>query len=106
MPPAIHTSWGEVRAVQGDPKKIRWELENGDAATETLGLWLQLGSHRARLMTMHLLCGDVEQAVISEITKLKPDVETATWNTMMLKLQPDEEKDVVQDIAPKAGARI
>ena len=102
MPPAIQTSWGKVRAVQGDPKKIRWEPENGDAATETLGLWLQPGSHRARLMTMHLLCGDVEQAVIIEIT----DVETATWNTMMLKLQPDEEKDVVQDIAPKAGARL
>ena len=106
MPPAIQTSWGKVRAVQGDPKKIRWELENGDAATETLGLWLQLGSHRARLMTMHLLCGDVEQVVITEITRLKPDVETATWNTMMLKLQPDEEKDAVQDIAPKAGARL
>ena len=106
MPPAIQTSWGKVRAVQGDPKKIRWEPENGDAATETLGLWLQPGSHRARLMTMHLLCGDVEQAVITEITRLKPDVETATWNTMMLKLQPDEEKDVVQDIAPKAGARL
>ena len=106
MPPAIQTSWGKVRAVQGDPKKIRWEPENGDAVTETLGLWLQPGSHRARLMTMHLLCEDVEQAVITEITRLKPDVETATWNTMMLKLQSDEEKDVVQDIAPKAGARL
>ena len=72
MPPAIEVKPGKVKAVQGDHRKLKWVPDQGLEVTEALGLWVQPGSLRARMLTTLMLSGDVDHAVAAEVEKLRP----------------------------------
>ena len=60
----------------GTPTKLRWLPTHGDPVEEPVGLWVQPDSVRARIMTMCILAGSIDNTVLDEVLKLRPDIET------------------------------
>ena len=106
MPPAIEVKPGKVKAVQGDHRKLKWVPDQGLEVTEALGLWVQPGSLRARMLTTLMLSGDVDHAVAAEVEKLRPEIETSPWSALYIKVAPEVEQEVVQELAPRAGGKL
>ena len=106
MPPAIEVKPKKVKAVQGDHRKLEWVPDQGLEVTEALGLWVEPGSLRARMLTTLMLSGDVDHAVAAEVEKLRPEIETSPWSALYIKVAPEVEQEVVQELAPRAGGKF
>ena len=72
----------------GTPTKLRWLPPHGDPVEQPMGLCVQQDSVRARIMTMCILAGSIDNTVLDEVLKLRPNIETNTWSSLMGKL-PD-----------------
>ena len=70
----------------GTPTKLRWLPSHGDLVEEPVGLWVQPDNVRARIVTMCILAGSIDNTVLDEVLKLRPDIETNTWSSLVGKL--------------------
>ena len=82
----------------GTPTKLRWLPSHGDPVEEPLGLWVQPDSVRARIMTMCILAGSIDNVVSNEVLKLCPDIETNTWSSLVGKLPDGAEKEICRQV--------
>ena len=82
----------------GTPTKIRWLPSHGDPVKEPVGLWVQPDSVRARIMTMCILAGSIDNPVLDEVLKLRPDIETNSWSSLVGKLPDGAEKDICRQV--------
>ena len=82
----------------GTPTKLRWLPSHGDPVEEPVGLWVQPDSVRARIMTMCILAGSIDNTVLDEVLKLRPDIETNSWSSLVGKLPDGAEKDICRQV--------
>ena len=82
----------------GTPTKLRRLPTHGDPVEEPVGLWVQPDSVRARIMTMCILAGSIDNTVLDEVLKLCPDIETSTWNSLVGKLPDGAQKDICHQV--------
>ena len=82
----------------GTPTKLRWLPSHGDPIEEPVGLWVQPDSVRAKFMTMCTLAGSIDNTVLDEVLKLRPDVESNTWSSLVGKLPDGAEKDICRQV--------
>ena len=82
----------------GTLTKLRWLPSHGDPVEEPVGLWVQPDSVRARIMTMCILAGSIDNIVSDEVLKLRPDIETNTWSSLVGKLPDGAEKEICRQV--------
>ena len=82
----------------GTPTKLRWLPSHGDPVEEPVGLWVQPDSVTARIMTMCILAGSIDNTVLDEVLKLRPDIETNSWSSLVGKLPDGAEKDICRQV--------
>ena len=82
----------------GTPTKLRWLPSHGDPVEEPVGLWVQLDSVRARIMTMCILAGSIDNTVLDEVLKLRFDIETSTWSSLVRKLPDGAERKMCRQV--------
>ena len=78
--------------------KLRWLPSHGDPVEEPVGLWVQPDSVRARVMTMCILAGSIDNTMLDEVLKLRPDIETNTWSSLVGKLLDGAEKEIRRQV--------
>ena len=59
-----------------------------------MGLWVQPHSVRAKIMTMCILAGSIDNTVLDEVLKLRPNIESNSWSSLVGKLPDGAEKDI------------
>ena len=82
----------------GTPTKLRWLPSLGDPVEEPVGLWVQPDSVRPKIMTMCILAGSIDNTVLDEDLKLRPDIESNTWSSLVGKLPDGAEKDICRQV--------
>ena len=82
----------------GTPTKLRWLSTHGDPVEELVGLWVQPDSVRARVMTMCILAGSIDNTVLDEVLKLRPDIVSNSWNSLVGKLPDGAEMDICRQV--------
>ena len=82
----------------GTPTKLRWMPSHGDPVEEPVGLWVQPDSVRPKIMTMCILAGSIDNTVLDEDLKLRPDIESNTWSSLVGKLPDGAEKDICRQV--------
>ena len=63
-----------------------------------MGLWVQPDSVRARIMTMCILAASLDNTVLDEVLKLRPDIESNPWSSLVGKLPDGAEKDICRNV--------
>ena len=93
----ISVEFGHIQKG-GTPTKLRWLPSHGDPIEDPVGLWVQPDSVRARIMTMCTLAGSIDNTVLDEVLKLRPDVESNTRSSLVGKLPDGAEKDICRQV--------
>ena len=82
----------------GTPTKLRWLPTHGDPVEEPVGPWVQPDSVRARIVTMCMLAGSVDNTMLDEVLKLRPDIVPNSWISLVGKLPDGTEKDMCRQV--------
>ena len=82
----------------GTPTKLRWLPSHGEPVEEPVGLWVQPDSVRAKIMTICILAPSIDNTVLDEVFKLRFDIETSTWSSLVRKLPDGADKDICRQV--------
>ena len=94
---AVSLEFGHIQKG-GTPTKLRRLPTHGDPVEEPVGLWVQPDSVRARIMTMCILAGSIDNTVLDEVLKLRPGIESNSWSSLVGKLPDGAEKDIYRQV--------